>query len=113
MLGQPLDVARSRGTHFVVTANNTDDGAAMYLRADGTWGSRLVEAWTTRSEAERDEAITRARTQERHVCDPYSFKVVIDTRGPRATNTRERIRGNGPTTPLRRPDPAVITRLSA
>jgi len=106
-------VARSRGTHFVITANTTDDGAAVYLRADGGFSSRLRDAWATTSEAERDEAIARVRPQERRVCDPYAFKVVLGPEGPRATNTREQIRGNGPTTPLRRPDPITAARLSA
>jgi hypothetical protein len=99
-------VARSRGTHFVVTANTTEEGSAVYLRADGSWAARLVDAWPIGSEAERDAAIAVARTQERYVCDPYAFRVVLDAQGPKATNTREQIRGVGPTSPLRRPDPA-------
>ena len=115
VLGQSFGVARSRGTHFVVTANSTDDGSALYLRADGSWAPRLTEAWPIASEAECEAAMAVARTQERHVCDPYTFKVVLGPQGPRATNTRERIRGTGPTTPLRRPDPlsAPAARLSA
>lgn len=112
MLSHLLLVARSRGTHFVITANRTDDGSAVYMRIDGSWAPRLREAWATTSEDVRDAAVARARTQERVVCDPYSFKVVIGPEGPRATNVREQIRGVGPTSPLRRPDPAA-TRLSA
>lgn len=93
----------------MVTANSTDDGSALYLRSDGSWASQLCEAWPIVDEAQRDAAIAAARTQERHVCDPYAFKVVLASRGPRATNTRERIRGTGPTTPLRRPDLAPIS----
>ena len=106
-------MARSRGTHFVVTANTTDDGSAVYLREDGTWATRLSEAWATTSEVDRDEAMVRARQQERRICDPYSFRVVLGPQGPRATNTREQIRGNGPTSPLRQPDYAPAARLSA
>ncbi len=106
-------MARSRGTHFVVTARTTDDGSAVYLRPDGSWVRRLSEAWPIVDETERDAAIAVALTQERQVCDPYAFRVVLDHRGPKATNTREQIRGVGPTTPLRRPDPAPAARLSA
>lgn len=109
----PLFVARSRGTHFVVTANTTDNGSAVYLREDGSWAERLSEAWPMTSETERDEALARARVQERRICDPYSFRVVLGPQGPRATNTREQIRGNGPTSPLRQPDYAPAARLSA
>lgn len=111
-VGQSFRVARSRGTHFVITANTLIEGGAVYLRADGSWVSRLAEAWAIDSEPEVDAAIAVARTQERHVCDPYAFKVVIGPQGPKATNTREQIRGQGPTVPLRRPD-SVPARLSA
>ena len=106
-------MARSRGTHYVVTANTTDDGSAVYLQHDGRWVKRLNQAWAIASETTRDAALDRARTQERHICDPYAFKVVLGPTGPRATNTREQIRGQGPTSPLRRPDSEPATRLSA
>ncbi|MCH9682361.1 MAG: DUF2849 domain-containing protein [Deltaproteobacteria bacterium] len=106
-------MARSRGTHFVVTANTTDDGSAVYLRADGSWSAQLSDAWAMTTEAERDAALSQARAQERHICDPYAFKVVIGQQGPHATNTREQIRGRGPTTPLRRPDSINSARLTA
>jgi hypothetical protein len=112
VLGQSFCVARSRGTHFVVTANTLIEGAAVYLCADGSWASRLADAWAIEREPEVDAALAVARTQERHVCDPYAFKVVLGAQGPTATNTREQIRGVGPTIPLRRLD-SVPTRLSA
>ena len=112
-LGQSFCVARSRGTHFVVTANTTIEGSAVYLRADGSWAPRLVDAWPIDSEVDRDAAIAVARTQERHVCDPYAFKVMLGPQGPKATNTREQIRGHGPTVELRRPDPAPTASLRA
>lgn len=95
-------MARSRGTHFVVTANTLIEGSAVYLRVDGSWASRLVDAWAIESESDRDAAIAVARTQERHVCDPYAFKVVVSPQGPTATNVREQIRGVGPTVGLSR-----------
>lgn len=84
----------------MVTANTTIEGFAVYLRADGSWAARLVDAWPIESEAEVDAAIAVARMQERHVCDPYSFKVVMSPLGPTATNVREQIRGVGPTIDL-------------
>lgn len=112
-MSQSFPVARSRGTHFVITANTTDDGSAVYLRSDGSWAIRLSDAGPIVSEAERDTALAIARRQERDICDPYAFRVVLGPEGPRATNTREQIRGTGPTTPLRRPDPNPRARLSA
>ncbi len=106
-------MARSRGTHFVVTANTLIEGAAVYLRVDGSWALQLSEAWPIGDEPTRDAAIAAARTQERHVCDPYAFKVIVGPQGPKATNTREQIRGVGPTVALRRPDSDFAARLSA
>lgn len=106
-------MARSKGTHFVVTANTTIEGAAVYLRADGSWAPRLSDAWAIEHESDRDAAIAVARTQERHVCDPYAFKVVVSPQGPKATNVREQIRGVGPTVPLHRPELAPVAYLSA
>jgi hypothetical protein len=97
----------------VVTANTTIEGSAVYLRADGSWVARLSDAWPIDSESERDAAIAVARMQERHVCDPYAFKVMVGPQGPKATNTREQIRGHGPTIVLRRPDPVAVARMSA
>jgi hypothetical protein len=48
--------------------------------------------------------LAEAATQERHVCDPYAFRVVLGDGGAVATTARERIRGSGPTTPMRRAD---------
>lgn len=104
---------RKKGTHFVITANSTDDGGALYLRADGSWARRLAEAAPVVEEDAATAALQRARTQERHVCDPYTMRVEIGPTGPIGLSTRERIRGVGPTTPVRRPDVVGVTRKSA
>lgn len=106
-------MARSFGTHFVITANATDDGAPVYLRADRSWSLELSEALTVEDEALKDELLAQAAKQQRLVCDPYAFKVNIGKNGPEATTTRERIRSQGPTTPLRRPDAQDQQRLIA
>lgn len=110
---QSFGVARSKGTHFVVTANTLIEGAAVYLRADGSWAPRLSDAWAIEQESDRDAAIAVARTQERHVCDPYAFKVVVSPQGPKATNVREQIRGVGPTVPLYGSELAPVAHLGA
>lgn len=108
MPDQPLFVARSFGTHFVITANTTGAGGPVYLRADRSWTEHLTEAVATQDEALRDELLEFGRSQERTVCDPYTFKVNVDDDGkPLATTVRERIRAQGPSTPLRRPDNAA------
>jgi hypothetical protein len=97
-------VARSNGTHFVITANSTDDGGAMYLCANGSWARRLQDAHPVADPAERDALLTRARGFERIVCDPYAFGVDVGPQGPMSLSRRESIRGVGPTCPQRRPD---------
>jgi hypothetical protein len=111
---QGFVVARSKGTHFVITANRTEDGAAVYLRADRSWSERLEDAHPIPRDAPeaRDELLAYARGQERWVCDPYAFGVDVGPRGPLSLSRRESIRGVGPTTPQRRPD-APAPRKSA
>ena len=104
MSDQTLLVARSFGSHFVITANTTDAGVPVYLRPDRTWSPALTDAHAVGSEDERDDLLSHAQTQERDVCDPYAFKVNVEAGAAVATTTRERIRSQGPTTPLRRPD---------
>jgi hypothetical protein len=103
---QTFCVARSFGTHYVITANLTDDGAPVYLRENGSWSLQLSDARAipVDDEAERDACLTRADSEQRRVCDPYAFKVDVTDGVPKVTTTRERIRATGPTTPLRRPD---------
>ena len=97
-------VARSFGSHFVITANTTDAGVPVYLREDRSWSEALVDADATEDEAQRDALLAFASTEERTVCDPYAFKVNVEGGAPVATTQRERIRSKGPTTPIRRPD---------
>jgi hypothetical protein len=104
-------VARTFGTHFVITANALDDGRSLWLRADRTWTASFAEAHATDDDAEREALLALAKSQERIVCDPYAAKVELSEHGPIATTARERIRALGPTTPLRRPD--ATDRLTA
>ncbi|MEM6993484.1 MAG: DUF2849 domain-containing protein [Myxococcota bacterium] len=97
-------MARDKGTHWVITANRTDDGAPVYLDAAHAWSERLAEALTTADDANKDTLLKQALRQERVVCDPYAFRVVLEGDRAQATTARERIRGTGPTTPLRRAD---------
>ncbi|MCR9161567.1 MAG: DUF2849 domain-containing protein [Nannocystaceae bacterium] len=97
-------MARSFGSHYVVTANTTDAGSPVYLRADASWSESLHDAHPIVSEEERDALLAQASAQERKVCDPYAFKVNVEDGKAVATTARERIRSQGPTTPLRRPD---------
>jgi len=97
-------MARSFGSHYVITANTTDSGLPVYLQSDASWSASFEDAHPVASEDERDALLSTAKAQERKVCDPYAFKVNVEGGKAVATTTRERIRSAGPTTPLRRPD---------
>jgi len=94
-----------RAALFVVTANLTDDGSVAYMKADKTWTPRLSEAAVLEGKGAVDEWLEVATTQERAVCDPYAMKVGLQDGRAVPLSARERIRSDGPTTRLRRPDP--------
>jgi uncharacterized protein DUF2849 len=92
------------GTHFVISASFTDTGAPAYLTADGGWSGELQSAVLIEGEAERDEQLARALRQERVVCDPYFFDAKRVGKLIDPISTREKIRAEGPTVRVRRPD---------
>jgi hypothetical protein len=92
------------GTHFVISASFLSSGAPAYLAADGAWSRDLQAALLIGSEAERDVHLASALSRERLVCDPYFFDVRLEGSVVAPLSTRERIRAQGPTTRLRRPD---------
>ncbi len=94
----------AKPTHFVVTAGFTDDGAVAYLRKDGSWSGKLQEAAAWPTEAEADIQLASAKKQERLICDPYAFGVLVNNGVIDPMSAREAIRAKGPTTPIRRPD---------
>ncbi len=85
----------------MITGNATEDGAPIYLRADGTWTRALAEGHAT-SEDEAARLLTEARPQQRVVSDPYVIEVVLVDGRPAPASLRERIRAEGPTVLLER-----------
>ena len=92
------------GTHFVISANFLASGAPAYLAPGGDWVHELQRALTIDSESERDALLEQALGQERLVCDPYFFDVRVEGHAIDPISTRERIRAEGPTVRIRRPD---------
>jgi hypothetical protein len=92
------------GTHFVISASLTDTGAPTYLTKDGGWTRDLQAALLVQSEVERDSLLEAALRQERLVSDPYFFDVRLEGSAIDPLSARERIRAEGPTTRIRRPD---------
>jgi hypothetical protein len=92
---------------WIVTANYTSDGAVAYLRADSGFSRKLAEAQTFETKDAAEAARIQAAAAEREVSDPYLTEVGIAPQGLDALTARERIREQGPTVRLRRPDPTV------
>lgn len=97
-------MAQRAATHFVISAQFLGSGAPAYLTAGGAWSGDLRSAGTVLTGAERDQLLEQAAQQERVVCDPYFFEVRIRNQTIDPLSARERIRAQGPTTRVRRPD---------
>jgi len=93
------------GNHWIVTGNFTESGAVAWRRADGTWSQRFVESGLLPDEqAAKRIADTANATEQREISDPYVIEVRADGSTLDPLSARERIRANGPTIPMRRPD---------
>ncbi len=98
-------MAKVKGTHHVVSASLTGTGAPAYLKSDGSWASTLSEAAPFHSPEEAEaRAKTADRSDQRLVCDPYTFTVLLADGTPQPISERERIRAEGPSVRVRRPD---------
>lgn len=91
--------------HWVVTGKFTDDGANAWRRADGTWSRSIAEAGLVSDEATgKSLAAAAVANEQREISDPYVIEVHAEGGAIDPLTARERIRANGPTVPLRRPD---------
>jgi hypothetical protein len=89
-------------TLWMITGNATEDGAPIYLQANGRWTRRLADGLGVSDEEQRDRLLALAKGSERIVCDAYVIDVRHAARGQlEATSLRERIRAEGPTVLLR------------
>jgi Protein of unknown function (DUF2849) len=99
-------MAKLEGTHHVLTASITDSGSPVYLARNRNWTPVLEDAWLIETAEECERELAAALKQESYVADPYSFMVVVVDGRVDPLSQREAVRATGPTTPLRRPDPA-------
>jgi hypothetical protein len=90
---------------WVVTGNFTATGAVAWLRPDGEFGHHLTEAQLFDSKDAAEAARQIILGAERLVSDPYLTEVGIAQQGLDALSARERIREQGPSVRVRRPDP--------
>jgi hypothetical protein len=100
-----MTAAKQPPNRWVVTAKFTDDGSNAWRRADGSWSHQLADAgpYTDEAAAKAQVAETAAKEQ-RQITDPYVIEVHVGQGTIDPLTARERIRANGPTIRLRRPD---------
>lgn len=90
---------------WIVTGKLTDDGANVWRRADGTWSRAVAEAGLFDDEASAKAVVPPiVASEQRQISDPYVIEVRVTDGVIDVLSARERIRANGPTVPLRRPD---------
>lgn len=95
---------KPKGTHYVISAGDTDTGAPVYLTANGRFSRNLADSRPIEARDEATALLTDAMGREREICDPYTFMVEVRDGAIDPLSARERIRATGPTTVVRRPD---------
>lgn len=91
-------------THWIVTGNFTEDGAVAWRRADGTWSRKIADAGLVDEPTATSQSAAARSTEQRLICDPYGVEVAVEAGVIDPLTARQRIRANGPTIQLRRPD---------
>lgn len=98
-------MAESR-TCYVVTGSLTKEGGVAYLREDETWATTLDEAHPFPDKPQAEAVLARVRQAEDVITEPYVFEAALEDGRIRPLSAREILRSLGPSTRLRRPDPA-------
>ena len=91
-------------THWIVTGNFTEDGSVAWRRANGTWSRQIADAELVDEPTAKALATKAGSTEQREICDPYGIEVDASGDSIDPLTARQRIRANGPTIQLRRPD---------
>jgi hypothetical protein len=92
-------------SQWVVTGKFTEDGSNAWRRTDGTWSASLADASLFADEAGAKTVLPNIVAHEqRQISDPYVIEVNVSEGEIHALSARERIRANGPTIRIRRPD---------
>jgi sulfite reductase (NADPH) hemoprotein beta-component len=90
---------------WVVTAKYTEDGSNAWRLADGSWSRRFADAAVFDTEASAQEVLPAiVRGEQRQISDPYVIEVRVTDGELHPLSARERIRANGPTIRIRRPE---------
>jgi Protein of unknown function (DUF2849) len=98
---------------WIVTANFTADGGVAYRRADGTWSRVFAESGVFATEEDALPIVQSiVKNEQRLISDPYGIDVGWTGSTIEPLTARERIRRDGPTVPIRRPDSGVRSKTA-
>ncbi len=100
-------MAEARTIKWLVTGNTTKGAVVVYVRADKTFALAPDEA-ARFDDKDAAEALRKDVALRGHeIADPYLMGVAETPRVLDLLSTRERIRAQGPTVRVRRPDPVA------
>ena len=86
----------AKSTLQIATANRLRDGAVVFLAADGTWSTSLVDAEVARTAADAERLVAISNRDAATVIVGPALIAVTDAGGViEPVDLRERIRANG------------------
>jgi hypothetical protein len=94
------------GSCFVITGSLTLAGSVAYLDANGEWAETIANAMTFPDSTAAEGRLDEVRKAESVITEPYIFPAEMDGAQLIPISAREKLRAEGPSTRLRRPDGA-------
>ena len=91
-------------TCFLITGSLTLKGTVVYLDEAGNWVEKLENAVVFASEAAGEDRLSKVKASEAVITEPYTFVAERVAGQLVPTSAREKLRAEGPSTRLRRPD---------
>ena len=89
---------------FVITGSLTLEGSVAYLDAEGAWANSLDQAVTFPDAEAAEQRLAEVRKAEAIITEPYVFPAAINDGQLTPLSAKEKLRADGPSTRLRRPD---------
>jgi len=99
-------VSASNASCFVITGSLTLEGSVAYLDSEGSWAQGLEKAHVFNDSETAEQRLAEVRKAESTITEPYVFPAEMRNGEIRPLSAREKLRAEGPSTRLRRPDGA-------
>ena len=91
---------------YIVTGSLTDEGTVAYLSPQGVWATVLADAEAFSGRAQAEARLAEVKPREAIVTEPYTFEASLSGGQIIPLSAREKLRAEGPSTRIRRPDPS-------